>query len=107
MISSYEYAITWCENHTANDSALKKPLFLGLRPLVPISTLFAAAMRGIIESPIEYAKIMGQTGQKWVLKDIYRGFHFQIFRTSALLVPIFSTIDIFRRNTEVMPIMMA
>ena len=102
MISSYEYAVTWFENHTNDDSIFKKPIFLGLRPLIPVSTLFAAVARGIIESPIEYAKVMGQTGQKWQIKDIYRGFHLQIFRTCALLVPIFSTLDIFRRNTDVL-----
>jgi hypothetical protein len=102
MISSFEYAITWFENHTPEDSFFRKPLFLQLRPLVPASALFAAIVRGIIESPIEYAKVMGQTGQKWVLKDIYRGYQFQILRTSALLVPIFCTLDIFRRNTDVL-----
>ena len=102
MISSYEYAVTWFENHTDDDSIFKKPIFLGLRPLIPVSTLFAAVARGVIESPIEYAKVMGQTGQKWQMKDIYRGFHLQIFRTCALLVPIFSTLDIFRRNTDVL-----
>lgn len=102
MISSYEYTVTWFENNCTEDSIFKTPLWLGLRPLIPISTLFAAFARGVIESPIEYAKIMGQTGQKWKLKDVYRGFHFQIFRTCALLVPIFSTLDIFRRNTDVL-----
>ena len=45
---------------------------------------------------------MGQTGQKWVIKDVYRGFHLQLYRSVMLLIPIFACLDIFRRKTDVL-----
>jgi hypothetical protein len=45
---------------------------------------------------------MGQTGKKWVFKDIYRGTHWQVARTTSLLIPIFGSLDWFRRHTEIM-----
>ena len=43
---------------------------------------------------------MGQTGHKWVFRDIFRGTHWQIARTTGLLVPIFVSLDYFRRKTD-------
>ncbi len=51
---------------------------------------------------MEYAKVMGQTGQKWALRDLYRGAHWQVARTTGLLMFIFGTIDMFRRKTDVL-----
>lgn len=99
MISSYEYAFTWLEKHTEESSIVKQDVFLGIRPMVPMASVFSAVVRGCLESPIEYAKVMGQTGQKWQFKDIYRGFPFQIVRTTALLIPIFTSLDVARRKT--------
>ena len=45
---------------------------------------------------------MGQTGKNWVFRDIYRGMHWQVLRTTGLLIPIFGSIDWFRRHTQVM-----
>ena len=47
-------------------------------------------------------QVMGQTNQKWVLKDCYRGVQWQVLRTTGLLVFIFGTLDMFRRKTEVL-----
>lgn len=102
MMSAYEYSYTWIEKHYEEDHFIRQELFLGLRPMVPLASVFSAVTRGFFENPIEYAKIMGQTNQKWQLKDIYRGFSFQVVRTTALLIPIFSTVDMFRRKTKVL-----
>lgn len=102
MMSSYEYGYTWLEKNYEADGFVRSELFLGLRPMIPMASVFSALIRGCFESPIEYAKVMGQTGQKWQWKDIYRGFGFQVLRTTALLIPIFSTIDVFRRKTKVL-----
>lgn len=102
MVSSFEYSFTWFEQNTAKDSIFQYETSFGLRPLVPISSVFSALCRGIFENPIEYAKVMGQTGQKWNTKDVFRGFNFQVARTTGLLIPIFTICDCFRRKTDVM-----
>jgi solute carrier family 25 carnitine/acylcarnitine transporter 20/29 len=102
MISSYEYAFTWLEKHTAHDSIVQQDLVLGIRPMVPLASIFSAVVRGFFENPIEYAKVMGQTGQSWQWRDIYRGFSFQIIRTTALLIPIFTSLDVARRKTDLL-----
>ncbi len=45
---------------------------------------------------------MGQTNQKWELKKIFRGLPWQIMRTTVLLLPIFVTLDYFRRKTNIL-----
>ena len=102
MMSTYEFTYTYIEKHTDPDGFLQQELFMGLRPTIPLSSAVAAAVRGIFESPIEYAKVMGQTGRKWQVNDIYRGFGYQVVRTAGLLLPILSVVDMFRRKTEVM-----
>lgn len=45
---------------------------------------------------------MGQTGQKWHAIHAFRGFHWQLFRTTALITPIYVAIDCARRKTDLM-----
>lgn len=45
---------------------------------------------------------MGQTGKVWLLRDVYRGVGFQVARTTALMVPIFSVLDMVRQNTALL-----
>lgn len=73
-----------------------------IRPLVPVSVVFASFVRGSIEAPFEYAKVMGQTEQKWQLNTVFRGFHWQLARTTLLLLPIFTTFDYLRRKTDIL-----
>ncbi len=47
--------------------------------MVPASTLFCALCRSVVEQPIEYAKVMGQTNKTWVFRDVYRGFGWQVY----------------------------
>jgi hypothetical protein len=46
--------------------------------------------------------VMGQTAQPWKFRDIYRGFPFQVLRTTALVTPIFTMVDSFRQKTDYM-----
>ena len=50
MISSYEFAFTYIELNFDHDDFIKKEIFYGLRPLVPLSSIFAASIRVIVES---------------------------------------------------------
>eukprot|EP01038_Epipyxis_sp_PR26KG_P008439 gene8439-11416_t len=104
MMSSYEYSFTWLEKNCEGDwgTFVRNDLIFGIRPIVPISSVFAATLRGVLESPIEYAKVMGQTGKMWHINEIYRGFGFQILRTTALLIPIFTIVDIARQKTTLL-----
>lgn len=107
MMSSYEWAYTYMELHFNDDAFVRYELGLtALRPMVPIASLFAAVMRGCIESPIEYAKVMGQINQRWKFRDLYRGFLYQVYRTAALITPIFCILDYFRRKTDVLNTLM-
>ena len=100
MISSYELSYTFIELNCDEGSFLKQESMFGiLRPQVPVSSAFAACIRITVESPIEYAKVMGQTGQPWHIRHAYRGFVMQALRTTSLLIPIYSAIDVSRRKT--------
>jgi hypothetical protein len=59
-------------------------------------------MISLFAGPFEYAKLMGQTEQSWQFKSIFRGLHWQILRTTLLLLPIFSTFDYLRRKTDLL-----
>jgi hypothetical protein len=98
MLGSYEYAFTSFEQLPA-ESWWRNELVLGVRPMIPASTIFCSAFRAMVEQPIEYAKVMGQTNNTWVLKDVFRGFGWQLMRTTLLLLPIFSAMDVVRRRT--------
>ncbi|RHY84155.1 hypothetical protein DYB37_005196 [Aphanomyces astaci] len=102
MYSGYEFSFTFIEKGFPDDHFLKNELSpsFPVRPMVVASTVFAASCRGIIESPIEYAKVMGQMKQPWVLTHVYRGVQWQLLRTTALLIPIFSILDVARRKTD-------
>lgn len=102
MMSAYEYAFTYVEKNYEEDSFWRQELVLGVRPLVPAASGFAGFIRSFIESPIEYAKVMGQTGKQWKANEIYRGFGSQALRSTILLMPIFTLLDIFRRHTDML-----
>ena len=50
------------------------PYTLGLEPRVIVAGLIASTARATIETPFEYAKVKGQTGQIWHFKDVYSGY---------------------------------
>ena len=102
MLSAYEFAFTHIEQNYPDDHFVKQEMVGGLRPVVLASAFFASAARSGLENPIEYAKVMGQTNQKWIFADIYRGFSAQCIRNTGLLIPIFCMVDYSRRKTDYM-----
>ena len=101
MLSAYEFAFTHLEQSFEKDHWLKKEVpFTPLRPIVLLSAFAASTVRSGLENPIEYAKVMGQTGQKWSMRDIYRGLTSQVIRNTFMLLPIFAMVDISRRYTD-------
>jgi len=103
MLSGYESTYTYIDKHTPADSAFKKEVAGGLiRPIILASSLVGGTLRVVIESPIEYMKVMRQTRKNWVLRDCYRGWNWQLARTTSLLMPIFCIIDYCRRKTTLM-----
>ena len=48
-----------------------------------------ATARTVLESPIEYAKVKGQTNQKWKLGEVYRGAGLQWARTGPMMTLYF------------------
>ena len=81
--------------------ALKQPLVGGVVDMqlrVPLAGFIAATSRTVIECPIEYAKVKGQTGQKWALREIYQGGMYQWGRTGPMMTIYFCLVDTARRN---------
>ena len=60
----------------AKDAEMTKaiPFTGGLEWRVLFAGLLGGSARSFIECPFEYAKVKGQTGQSWVMKDIFKGF---------------------------------
>lgn len=76
------------------------PLGVGweMQARVPLSGVVGATARTILESPIEYAKVQGQTGQVWKLRDVYKGAHLQWLRTGPMMTLWFCLFDACKRN---------
>jgi uncharacterized membrane protein len=45
---------------------------------------------------------MGQTQRQIQVREVFRGLHWQILRTTLLLLPILMTLDVVRRKTNVL-----
>ncbi len=101
MMSINEASYTYFDKNFPDDHWLKKE-YACIRPMVIINSTLASLGRCVVENPVEYAKVLGQTGQQWVFKDIYRGMGWQVARTVGILVPIFSTVDYARRHSDLM-----
>jgi len=65
---------------------------------VPLAGVLGATARTVLESPIEYAKVKGQTGQVWRAREVYQGAHFQWLRTGPMMTFYFCTFDMCKRN---------
>ena len=57
-----------------------------------------ATARTVLESPIEYAKVKGQTNQKWRFNEVYRGAGLQWARTGPMMTLYFCLFDACKRN---------
>lgn len=102
MISSYEASYTCFDSvdPRTNLGAFLQAEVWGARLYVVLATLVCSCCRIVVESPIEYAKVMGQTSQPWVARDIYRGGAFQTARTCCMMCMIFVPYDVIRRKTD-------
>ena len=63
-----------------------------------VAGVVGATARTVLESPIEYAKVRGQTGQAWRLNEIYRGAGLQWARTGPMMTLYFCLFDACKRK---------
>ena len=61
--------------------------------------MLAGVTRAIFENPFEYAKVKRQTGQSWVIEEIFKGFSTTLLRGTLMMAVYFSVLDSFRRHT--------
>ena len=64
----------------------------------PLAGLAGATSRTVLEQPIEYAKVKGQTGQVWVLRETYQGAGLQWARTGPMMTFWFCAFDACKRH---------
>ncbi len=64
---------------------------------VPLAGFVGATSRTVLESPIEYAKVKGQTGQAWKLREVYQGAGLQWARTGPMMTLYFCLFDAGKR----------
>ena len=59
-----------------SDKAMRKeiPYTFGLEWRTLCSGIMAGSARTLVECPFEYAKVKGQTGQKWQFSQLYKGY---------------------------------
>ncbi|KAL8612717.1 hypothetical protein ACOMHN_025368 [Nucella lapillus] len=74
------------------------PLTGGLQLRVLMGAACSATARAVVETPLEYVKVRGQTNQKWKLSKIYTGFGITMVRTMGLMTTFFVTVDSGRRH---------
>jgi solute carrier family 25 carnitine/acylcarnitine transporter 20/29 len=79
----------------------------GTKVATVFSSIVASTCRSIIESPIEYLKVRGQTQRKEAfragiggIRQLYSGFTFQWIRTCGMMTTYFLGVDSLRRNTN-------
>ena len=87
-----------------NDAAMCKeiPGMFGLEWRTLAAAIAGGSARSLVECPFEYAKVKGQTGQKWYLSQLYTGMRVQYPRTTLMMITFFSVIELSRKNTDLM-----
>lgn len=65
---------------------------------VVVAGFAGASARTLLESPIEYAKVQGQTGQQWRWSGLYQGAGLQWARTAPMMTFWFCSMDACKRN---------
>jgi hypothetical protein len=78
----------------------KIPSSGGIELRVLFGGIISGTVRSLVECPFEYAKVKRQTGQTWIMKDIYRGFTNLYPRTTILMTTYFLQVDSYRRHTK-------
>jgi hypothetical protein len=77
------------------------PFTNGIELRVFASGVVSGTIRSCIECPFEYAKVKLQTGQNWILGDVYKGFTNLYPRSTLMMTTYFIQIDSYRRHTNV------
>ncbi len=95
---TYEFGYSFLERY----SSLCKPIPYtgGLESRILVSSAMGSVVRTILETPIEYAKVRGMTGQNVKLAEMYTGFNVIMVRNLGIMMPFMITYDYFRRNTK-------
>lgn len=91
----FEACYTYLDNQICRREI---PLTAGVQIRVLLSSMIASTCRAIIETPLEYVKVSGQTQQGWKLKHVYTGFGVTWCRTLGLMCTYFILIDSVRRH---------
>ena len=65
-----------------------------------MSGFLAGSARSFVESPFEYAKVKRQTGQKWNMRQIFKGFTVLYPRSSTIMTVYFIHVELARKNTN-------
>mmetsp|Transcript_13386 Transcript_13386/g.39837 ORF Transcript_13386/g.39837 Transcript_13386/m.39837 type:complete len:276 (+) Transcript_13386:240-1067(+) len=79
--------------------ALREPVpGTGMELRVPLAGVVGATARTVLEAPIEYAKVKGQTAQGWRLAEVYQGAGLQWARTGPMMTLYFCLFDACKRN---------
>ena len=74
------------------------PLTGGIQIRVLLGGVLASSARAVIETPLEYVKVSGQTQQAWRLRHVYTGFGVTWCRTIGLMCTYFILVDAGRRH---------
>lgn len=98
QFAAFEAAFTKWEHTPSMRKEI--PYTAGCEVRVVAAGVFGGTCRSLIECPFEYAKVKQQTGQTWVVKDIYRGFSALYPRSTVMMTAYFCQIDFCRRNTR-------
>ena len=78
------------------------PLTGGIQLRTLAGGLSAGVFRAIVECPFEYSKVRGQTNQKWLFSEVYKGFDVVLVRNMGLLGYFICVLDLCRRKTTFM-----
>ena len=74
------------------------PFSGGIQVRVLTGGFLASTARSVIETPLEYIKVSGQTQQSWRLRHVYTGFGVTWCRTVGLMCTYFILVDSGRRH---------
>ena len=102
QFSGFEAAYTKLDREPGTGLCRPIPGLGGLEYRTLVSGIVGGSARTLVECPFEYAKVKGQTGQKWHFRDLYLGMRVLFPRTTVLMTYFFCHIEVCRKNTDLM-----
>ena len=78
------------------------PYMGGIQGRTFLGGIAAGSFRAFIECPFEYSKVRGQTNQKWVFSESYKGFSAIYPRCVGLLTAFICQLHLCRKHTNLM-----